>query len=128
MTEQNPVTRGRRNPELALELNTRSMMATENEQDVDEDFTLLAGDTILGKTSIQYHTTLGEAWSTFGVQTRILDGESVEEAYGRLVAATNEGVIAIADDAVDQVNAMVEERRAAQAASPRGRIVPRHTR
>lgn len=124
---QNPPTRrGRRDPDLQLQLESDHMGFDPRDSGDEPDegnYSLLPGDRIMGKTSIMYRTPLGEAWSTFGAQTIIQDDEDVDAAFTRLSETVNSAVFELADDAVNKANETVA--RARQQQTPPGRIPTR---
>lgn len=118
-----PVARGRRDPNLASMLDAeRELVYDEASGDVgneEAEYALLPGDTIMAKTTLAYKTRMGDAWSTFGAQTHVLDGESVDDAFERLSGITTEGVIELAKSTEQRVAEELNQQ-------PRTRIQPRH--
>ena len=121
--DQVPVTRGRRDPNLATMLDAeRALVQDESSGDVADDgveFLLLPGDMIMGKTTLGYKTAVGDAWSTFGAQTHLLEGEDIDDGFERLSTVVNASVIELAKDAQQRVVQELDE-------TPRGRIRPQH--
>lgn len=115
-----PVRRGRRDPELAAMLDAEQLQEDERDGQApsDTEFLLLPGDAIMAKTTLAYRTSMGDAWSTFGAQTHLLEGEDVDDAYERVAAVVNSGVIALGQDAVDRITEI-------QSSQPTNRITPR---
>lgn len=118
-----PVARGRRNSELAARLlEEDDTFADAGSSGEANDYVLLPGDTLMAKVTLTGSTELGEAWFTFGAQTRLLDGESEEDAFTRLASVTNTRVLDLAADASERVTALIAEQREEQR---HRRIVPR---
>lgn len=110
-----PVARGRRDPHIAsmLDAEEAELMEDETSGDVGNEapeYSLLPGDMIMGKTTLAYKTQLGDAWSTFGAQTHLMQGEGIDEAFDRLAVIVNSGAIAISEDANDRVNEIVQRQ------------------
>jgi len=78
----------------------------------EEPIQLLPGDTIMAKVTHAIDLGEGDSWFTYGATSRILPGESEEEAYYRLSATVNSRVLDLVGDAAD----MIQERQAQWAA------------
>lgn len=117
-----PTRRGRRDPELAAAMLDADRGIEYDDQDSqapsEVEFLLLPGDQVMGKTTLAYRTPMGDAWSTFGTQTHIMQGEDADDAYERVAAVVNSGVIALGQDAIDRINEI-------QSNQPSNRITPR---
>ena len=115
-----PVARGRRDPELAhaLEAEYESDAGEDSEVDI---VGLLPGDGIIAKVTLAGKTPLGDGWFTYGVQSRVADTESEEEAFVRVMDVVNTRVMNLGQDAIERIEAI----QAREDAKPRGRIVPR---
>jgi len=119
---QIPTRRGRRDPELAAMIDAESIMDNDQEGQMapaGEQYSLLPGDVIMAKTTLAYRTPMGDAWSTFGAQTHLLDNEDIDEAFDRVAAIVNSGVIELGKDAVDRVNEVQANLAAPQRITPR---------
>lgn len=104
--------RGRRDPSLQSILDAEQLMDDETEQVSDpEEYVLLDGDAIMSKVTLATTTALGDAWITYGVQTRVMQGESEEHAFNRLATITTNRAI----DEVQAVEATVAELAAERA-------------
>ena len=114
-----PVARGRRDPELAhaLEAEYDSDAGEDSEVDI---VGLLPGDGIIAKVTLAGQTPVGDAWFTYGVQSRVSDQESEEGAFNRVMDVVNTRVIDLANDAIARVEAVPPAQP-----KPRGRITPR---
>ncbi|HWO52050.1 MAG TPA: hypothetical protein VNN23_10670 [Ornithinibacter sp.] len=76
-----------------------------------EEYVLLDGDVLMSKVTIATSTVLGDAWITYGVQTRVMQGESEEHAFTRLASITTNRAI----DEARAVEAAVAEESAMRA-------------
>jgi hypothetical protein len=115
-----PTRRGRRDPELAAMLDAGRL--EQDDQDVEApsevEYSLMPGDSVMAKTTLAYRTPMGDAWSTFGAQTHVMQGEDDEDAFERVAGIVNAGVIALGTDAVERVTEI-------QSNQPTTRITPR---
>lgn len=115
-----PTRRGRRDPELAAMLDAGRL--EQDDQDVEApsevEYSLMPGDSVMAKTTLAYRTPMGDAWSTFGAQTHVMQGEDDEDAFERVAGIVNAGVIALGSDAVERVTEL-------QSNQPTNRITPR---
>lgn len=119
---QIPTRRGRRDPELAAMIDADNIMGEDQEGGSPEhggDYQLLPGDVIMAKTTLAYRTPMGDAWSTFGAQTHVMEGEDVDDAFDRVAAIVNSGVIELGKDAVDRVNEVQANLAQTQRITPR---------
>ena len=115
-----PVARGRRDPELAHALEAEGF--EDAGQDVEVDIVgLLPGDGIIAKVTLAGQTPLGDAWFTYGVQSRVADSESEEDAFVRVMDVVNTRVMNLGQDAIERI----ESIQAEAPPKPRGRITPR---
>jgi len=113
-----PVARGRRSPELALELEAEQMRDAGEDPEVDI-VGLYPGDSILAKVTLAGQTPIGDGWFTYGVQSRVDPNESELEAFSRVMDVVNTRVMDLADDAIERL----EQRNARP--QGRARINPR---
>lgn len=94
----------------------------QDDQDVEApsevEYSLMPGDSVMAKTTLAYRTPMGDAWSTFGAQTHVMQGEDDEDAFERVAGIVNAGVIALGTDAVERVTEI-------QSNQPTTRITPR---
>lgn len=111
-TVEAPVRRGRRDPQLQTMLDGEDLTQDHADQDMTE-YGLVAGDIILAKVTLAGPTELGDGWYTYGVQSRLVDGETEEQAFERVASITNGRVIDLAEDAFNRVHDLVEEQREA---------------
>lgn len=104
--------RGRRDPELQHMMDAEDLVEDHENQDMTE-YALVSGDIILAKVTLAGPTELGDGWYTYGVQSRVQDGESEVQAFERIAAITNNRVIDLATDAYERVSDLVEAQRQA---------------
>lgn len=115
-----PNRRGVRDPELQSRLAADDMLADPGDEDSHD--VLEAGDRCIAKVSLCIPTQYGEAWFTYGAETKVFDGELEEEAFGRLATVVNSRVLDLANDALVKVNEFQTQQ--VEAATHR-RITPR---
>ena len=118
-----PVTRGRRDPELAMALTDPDLLQDAGEGDsADQTYIGLAtGDIVMAKVTHAFtRNDGGDSWFSYGVQTRVLDGEVEEDTYMRAATIVNERVLDMADDAEVRVSELAAASRSNQPAR-RGR-------
>ena len=119
-TSDAPVARGRRDPELAHALEAEEL--ADAGEDGETDFVgLLPGDGIIAKVTLAGQTPIGDAWFTYGVQSRVADAESEEEAFFRVMDVVNTRVMQMGQDAIERIETVQEQAPP----KPRGRITPR---
>lgn len=115
-----PTRRGRRDPELQAQLDAEGTMLGDDQNMVGEDqgeapgvadYALMPGDVVMAKTTLAYPTATGDAWSTFGAQTHVMQGETVDDTFERLSVIVNSGVIELSKDAVDRVAEEAQPQR-----------------
>jgi hypothetical protein len=108
--------RGRRTPELQSMLDAAGMSEdeTEGEQDTSE-YALIEGDVIMAKITQATVTALGDAWVTYGAQTRVLAGETEESAFARLGSVSTARVLDMIAEHEARVEQEVEARQQAAA-------------
>lgn len=115
---EGPVRRGRRDPNLAIE-----MEMTADEEGLNDAGTpaeamhptvylgLSEGAIIAVKHTLNYSTdTGGEGWATFGVQDRVLPGEDEEGAFERIGSIVNARVLDLAADMDDRVGELMRDK------------------
>lgn len=116
--------RGRRSPEIQSQLDADLSLDDEQDGISDpEEYQLLDGDSLMSKITLATNTGLGDAWVTFGVQTRVMQGESEEQAFTRLATITTSRVI---DETRAVESAVAEELAIRQEQLRSTRITPRH--
>ena len=72
-------------PRFQHMLDAGGMADDETEGTADmEEYMLLDGDIIMGKVTYALETSTGDAWATYGTQTRVRAGESEPDAFERL--------------------------------------------
>jgi hypothetical protein len=103
-----PVRRGRRDPQLALELEA----GLSESQEQEGVYGLVAGDELVYKiTEEQVNpATQKDRWVTFGAKTSVLPGESEPDAFTRLVTLVH-GRMVEAEEYADQLALEREEAR-----------------
>lgn len=109
---QGTARRGRRDPSLTSMLDAEDLAGDHEDQDPTE-YTLVAGDIVMAKVTLAGPTALGDGWYTYGVQTRVVDGETEDQTFERVAAITNSRVIDLAEDAFHRVEDVVEAQREA---------------
>lgn len=120
-----PARRGRRDPQLQDVLDAEGAVGDHGDADPTE-YALVAGDIILAKVTIAGPTEIGDSWITYGVQSRVIDGESEGAAFDRVATITNERVFALAEDVAQRAALVVEtQREAALERARTHRITPR---
>ena len=115
------VARGRRDPELAHALEVENLEDAGQDGEIDV-VGLLPGDGIIAKVTLAGQTPIGDAWYTYGVQSRVADGEDEEDAFMRVMDVVNTRVMQLGQDSIDRLEAVAEEK----ANQPRGHIRPRN--
>lgn len=105
-----PSRRGRRDPQLAAALDVvmedGDLIEETGEEGPDEEVLLLPGDVIAMKVTHQVTFDGHDSWIAYGVQSRVQDGESEEEAFGRVNLVVNTRVLDAAADAYEKVSEM----------------------
>jgi hypothetical protein len=114
--DEDLVPRGRRSPELTTMLDADGLGddATEGQGDTSE-YALIEGDVVMAKITQATVTALGDAWITYGAQTRVLNGETEEEAFARLGNVTTARVLDLTAEHEARVADEVEARQRAAA-------------
>ena len=122
-----PTARGRRDPRIeAAMLEDDDPMAGAGEPADTEFFGLAPGDTVMAKVTFSANTDVGEAWYTYGTQTRVLENESEEDTFNRVAEVVNTRVLSLADDLVTRMSEALEARQQEERERARtNRIVPR---
>lgn len=123
--EENPVTRGRRDPEIAAMLDAENDLNESNDPN-EQDMVyvgLFPGDTTMVKVTLFAKTPLGDAWFTAGTQSRVADGELAEDAFDRVTDVITAEVMKFGDKQLDVIDTVNSELTVAP--KPRGRITPR---
>lgn len=124
--EENPVTRGRRDPEIAAMLeaeNDLNQPGDPNEQDTVY-IGLFPGDMTMVKVTLFAKTPMGDAWFTAGTQSRVADGETAEDAFDRVTDVITAEVMKFGDKQLDVITTVQGELESAPPRH-RGRITPR---
>ncbi len=110
------IPRGRRTPELQSMLDAAGMADDETEGQADtSEYALIEGDVIMAKITQATVTGLGDAWVTYGAQTRVLQGETEEGAFARLGSVTTARVLDLIEEHETRVAEEIEARRQAAA-------------
>lgn len=99
--DEGTAARGRRDPRLQLELDPDALHEETDGPSEPEEYTLLDGDALMSKITLGPEASGMDAWVTFGVQTRVANGESEEQAFTRLATIT-------VNRSVDQMHAVEE--------------------
>lgn len=111
-----PVARGRRDPELMRALEQEDLLgdAGEGENAAQTFIGLAPGDVVMAKvTHAVTRRDGGDSWFSYGVQSRVLDHETEEDAYMRVASVVNTRVLDLGDDAeqrIDEIIAANNER------------------
>lgn len=122
-----PTARGRRNPQIAEALLADDdNLAGAGESTDQAYFGLIPGDMVMAKVTFAADTQVGDAWYTYGVQTRVLDNETEEAAFERVAETVNGRVLHLADDFVERLATAIEgQQEQARETARTNRIVPR---
>lgn len=110
-----PVARGRRDPQIAMALEAQNHLGDADAGDTDDQtfIGLAPGDIVAAKvTHAVTRKDGGDSWFSYGVQTRVLDGESEEETFVRATTVVNERVLDLADDAEQRIDQIISAQRA----------------
>lgn len=118
-----PVARGRRDPELEIALQAEQDLDDAGEGAEQDLLGLLPGDGVIAKVTLAVQTPMGDGWYTYGIQTRVADGESEEDTFIRTMEVVNGRVLHLAQDGFDKIATLQSEIEAKP--KPRGRITPR---
>jgi hypothetical protein len=118
-----PVARGRRDPELEIALQAEQDLNDAGEDTEQDIVGLLPGDGIIAKVTLAVQTPMGDGWYTYGIQTRVADGESEEDTFIRTMDVVNNRVLNLAQDGFNKIETLQADL--AEAPKPRGRITPR---
>ena len=113
--------RGRRDPELAMQLQAQTPDAMQDYggHDEDADFIgLVAGDSVMAKVTIAGQTPLGDGWFTYAATSHVLNGETEEDAYMRVGDVVNTRVIDLANDAVERLNEITQQAQQGRRRGP----------
>lgn len=111
-----PVRRGRRDPELALQLSAGLEAADEGHDEPQGEFGLVVGDELVFKFTAESAdpVTGKDRWVTYGMKTSIQPGEEEPDAFRRIVETT----FARYDEAIGYADALSEQREAERRARP----------
>lgn len=119
--DEGTVARGRRSPQLQSQLDADLSLQDETDGvDEPEEYQLLDGDSLMSKITLGPEASgINDAWVTYGVQTRVVAGETEEAAFTRLATITT-------NRAIDQMHAveqvLIEEKQARAEALRQTRI------
>lgn len=103
-------TRGRRQGGLVPRPPAETVIASDEEiltdgddtlYDPEDGIVLLPGDTIMAKVVHAVQIEGEDSWFTYGATSRLLPGETEEDAYYRLSATVNGRVLDLVTDSVD---------------------------
>lgn len=109
-----PVRRGRRDPELAMQLEAENQLGDPDGGDTDEQafIGLAPGDIVMAKVTHAFtRNDGGDSWFSYGVQSRVLDHETEEDTYLRVATVANQRVLDLADDSEERIADMIEAHR-----------------
>lgn len=132
-----PARRGRKDPNLALELEANEPEAFIEDADFlteagdigeQDEILVLPGDVIAAKVVHQVSILGKDSWITFGLQTRVMDGEDEADVFERVGSVVNTRVLDLAEDAYQRIAAAQAERDEQLQQQPSGRIQPRRNR
>lgn len=123
--DENPVTRGRRNPEISAMLEAESEMRDTDQHDESDMIYvgLFPGDVVLGKVTIFAKTQLGDAWFTSGTQSHVADGETSDAAFERVRDVITTEVVKLGTKQMEVIESIQEQEP--EAPRTQRRIVPR---
>lgn len=107
---------GLRRPNMRSMLDAEEMAGDETEGDgAMEEYVLLDGDIIMSKVTMFVETETGDAWVTYGTQTRVMPNETEGHAFDRLAtivtARAAQQALMVADTAGDIAQARREQQR-----------------
>lgn len=135
-----PARRGRRDPQIAQAIELEAAQPDEDflsepGDSSQDEILVLPGDVIAVKVVHEVNILGKDSWITFGMQTRVMDGETEPEVFERVASVVNTRVLDVAEDAYRRIEALQVEHDAQLAAeretSPRprqARLQPRSTR
>lgn len=104
-------TRGSRNPSLTSMLDAETLGDDDTEGVAGaNEYLLLEGDVIMAKVTQATANGLGDAWVTFGAQTRVMAGEDEAHAFDRLATITNARVLDMVGDLEARASVEAEQR------------------
>lgn len=140
-----PVRRGRRDPRLAQEIAVGTSAGARDgevvrrpagpeemdmvplgddhlndggEQSIDDGLLLLPGDIVALKVTHEIEGQYGRSWVAYGVQTRVMEGESEEDAFIRVASQVNVRVLDAAADADEKVTEFIAAQQEAERHRP----------
>lgn len=117
--------RRRRPPPAALppqDEAPRDLVEEDQEGQTPDTYFVVEGDVVMAKVVHTLDIDGQESWVTYGLQTRVLEGESEEDVFVRTSSIVNTRVLDLAEDAALRVAEIAERRRQERR---QGRIVPR---
>lgn len=122
--DENPTTRGRRDPEISALLDAEEAMRDAGDEGDDDTvyLGLFPGDPVIVKVTLFAKTQLGDAWFTAGTQSRVADGETSQGAFERITDVIAEEVMKFGQKQIDSIDSFQEDLTPPQV---RGRITPR---
>jgi hypothetical protein len=98
------------------------LLVEERESQTPDTYFVVEGDVVMAKVVHTLDIDGQESWVTYGLQTRVLEGESEEDVFVRTSSIVNTRVLDLAEDAALRVAEIAERRRQERR---QGRIVPR---
>lgn len=97
-------------PEMAFEPGSEAFIDAGDAQPDDFDGLLQDGDIIMAKRTSEVDIDGNNHYFTFGVQTRVQPDETVIDAYGRVIGLVNQGVVDLAAESEEGIQAENERR------------------
>lgn len=119
---QTPARRRRQAPPPPPEEVSTDLATDDQEGQTPDTYFVVEGDVVMAKVVHTLDIDGQDAWVTYGLQTRALEGESEEDVFVRVSSIVNTRVLDLAEDAALRVQEIAERRKAERR---QGRIVPR---
>jgi hypothetical protein len=101
--------RGRRDPELAIQLGINDDDEEGEQSDPESPILLFDGDVVGAKATIDVLIDGREHWFTYEARTRIQPGETEAEANWRIQVVANVRAVELADDMEERLAARSKE-------------------
>ena len=105
---ENPARRGRRDPELAAAMLEDDRALAQAGEPGDQTYLgLVAGDLVQGKITFAAKTPLGDVWYSWGAQTQVLPGETLDSTNERVSAVVTDAVLEMAGEFEGKIGEIV---------------------
>lgn len=107
-----PVRRGRKDPQLALALEADNHLDDAGDTSEQSYIGLLPGDIVAAKVTHTFTRDDGQdSWFSYGVQSRVMQGETEEDTFVRVASIANERVLDLADDAENRIQLLAQAQQ-----------------